>query len=505
MGHSQVTASIDSPHEVAMRTHGRRGLFQLCVASFCILALLPGEALPYAYSQSPPAAASGTQAKSVPPDQLDSLVAPIALYPDPLLAQVLAASTYPLEIIQLQQWLGKNGTLKDKALADAVAKQPWDPSVQALAALPEVVKRLGDDIGWTTDLGNAFLAQQTDVMDAVQRMRKKAQDKGTLKTTEQQKVETQAVESKQVIVIQQGNPQVVYVPTYDPVIVYGPPIYPYPPIYYPPAWYYPTGLAISFGVGMAMGAFWAGGWGWGCGWGGNNVYINHNNNFNRNTNINRGNRPSQLPSGGRGNIGGAGGVGGVGGVGGAGGVGGVGGAGGVGGPGGAGGVGGPGGAGRPGGAGPSQLPAGGDRGNWQHNPQHRGGAPYKDRATADRFGGTARGDSLAQRQQGARQQINRQGGSLPSNRAGGTGNRAGGAGGSNRAGAGAGNRSRGGGPDSIGGRDLSRSGGGNRDAFGGGTRGYNGSSARSSSSRGSSSMGSRGGGGGSRGGGGRRR
>ena len=475
-----------------MRTHGRRGAVQLCVASFCILALLPGETLPYAYSQSPAPAVSGTQSTSIPPDQLDSLVAPIALYPDPLLAQVLAASTYPLEIIQFQQWLDKNKALKDKALADAVAKQPWDPSVQALAALPDVVKRLGDDIGWTTDLGNAFLAQQADVMDAVQRMRKKAQDKGTLKTTEQQKVETQAVESKQVIVIQQANPQVVYVPTYDPVIVYGPPIYPYPPIYYPPAWYYPTGLAISFGVGMAMGAFWAGGWGWGCGWGGNNVYINHNNNFNRNTNINRGNRPSQLPSGGRGNIGGAGGVGGVRGAGGVwrtvGGVGG-----------GAEWVArwsrGAGGANRP-----STLPAGGDRGNWQHNPQHRGGAPYRDRATADRFGGTARGDSLAQRQQGARQQINRQGGRLPSTAWGGeaTGLAAEGVA---TAAEPAGNRSPGGGPDRIGSRDLSRSGGGNRDAFGGGTRGYNGSNARSSSSRGSSSMGSRGGGGGSRGGG----
>ena len=108
-------------------------------------------------------------------------------------------------------------------MADAVAKQPWDPSVQALAALPDVVKRLGDDIQWTADLGNAFLAQQADVMDAVQRMRKKAQDKGTLKTTEQQKVETRVVENKSVIVIEQANPQVVYVPSYDPVVVYGPP------------------------------------------------------------------------------------------------------------------------------------------------------------------------------------------------------------------------------------------------------------------------------------------
>src|SRR5262249_51493696 len=156
------------------------------------------------------------QSTKIPADQLDSLVAPIALFPDPLLAQTLAASTYPLEIIQLQQWLEKNKSLKDKALSDAVAKQPWEPSVQALAALPDVWNRLANDIQWTTDLGNAFLAQQNEVMDAVQRMRKKAQDKGNLKTTEQQKVETRVVESKNVIVIEQANPQVVYVPAYDP-------------------------------------------------------------------------------------------------------------------------------------------------------------------------------------------------------------------------------------------------------------------------------------------------
>src|SRR5438874_10706074 len=139
------------------------------------------------------------EAPKIPNDQLDSLVAPIALYPDPLLAQTLAASTYPLEIILLQQWLEKNKNLKDKELADAVAKEDWDPSVQALAALPEVVNRLANDIQWTTDLGNAFLAQQSDVMDAVQRMRKKAQEKGTLKTTEQQTVETRVIENKSVI------------------------------------------------------------------------------------------------------------------------------------------------------------------------------------------------------------------------------------------------------------------------------------------------------------------
>jgi hypothetical protein len=160
---------------------------------------MPGEAFVLAQSQQ---GSSPVAATKIPPEQLDSLVAPIALYSDPLLAQTLAASTYPLEIIQLQQWLQKNKNLKEKELADTVAKQQWDPSVQALAALPDVVNRLANDIQWTADLGNAFLAQQSDVMDAVQRMRKKAQDNGQLKTTEQQKVETQVIESKSVIVVE---------------------------------------------------------------------------------------------------------------------------------------------------------------------------------------------------------------------------------------------------------------------------------------------------------------
>jgi hypothetical protein len=431
--------------------------FRYLLVIMCTFAILPGDSLAYMPSSpSAQAASPQDQAAKIPPDQLDSLVAPIALYPDPMLAQTLAASTYPLEVIQLQQWLAKNPGLKDKALADAAMKQPWDPSIQALAALPEVVKRLAEDIQWTSDLGNAFLAQQSDVMDAVQRMRKKAQDTGNLKSSEQQKVETKVIESKSVIVVEQANPQVVYVPSYDPVVVYGPPVYPYPPIYYPPAGYYAAGMAISFGVGMMMGAAWGGGWGWGCGWGGNNeININNNNNFNRNSNIGSGNRN---------NVGG--------------------------------------------GNRPSQQSGrgGGGRadGSWKHNPQHRGGAPYGDRGTANKFGGTARGDSLSNRQASARQQVGRQGGNLPSNRAGGAGvsNRASGAGDGNRAG-GAGVGS---GADRVGSRDVSRSGGGNRDAFGGGSRGskgYSGSSARASSSRGSSSMGSRGGG--SRGGGGRRR
>ena len=399
----------------------------------CVMMVLREPAL---FAQSP-SASDTAQPSKVPTDQLDSLVAPIALYPDPLLAQVLAASTYPLEVVQLQQWLEKNKELKEEALADAVAKQPWDPSVQALAALPDVVKRLANDIQWTTDLGNAFLAQESDVMDAVQRMRKKAQDKGTLKSTEQQTVETKVVENKNVIIVQPSSPDVVYVPSYDPVVVYGPAIYPYPPIYYPPPGYYAAGMALSFGVGVMMGAFWSGGWGWGCGWGGNNVYINNKNNFIRNNNIRGGNRNNV----GNGN----------------------------------------------------RLGAGtGNR--WQHSPSHRGGAPYRDRATADRFGGTARGDSLNRRQASARQQLQGRGGFANS----GAGN---GSIGSRGTDGSFGNRGAGG--DRIGSRNLSRNGGGNRDAFGGGTRGYNGSNARASGSRGASSLGSRGGGGFSRGGGSR--
>jgi Protein of unknown function (DUF3300) len=412
---------------------------QCLLAIVCAIVIAPGDTWALQSSAADNAAPAQDQQPKIPADQLDSLVAPIALYPDPLLAQVLAASTYPLELIQLQQWLAKNQALKDKSLAEAVAKQPWDPSIQALAALPDVVKRLADDIQWTTDLGNAFLAQQGDVMDAVQRMRKKADSNGNLKSTEQQRVETKVVENKSVIVIEPAKPEVVYVPSYDPVVVYGPPVYPYPPIYYPPAGYYAAGMAISFGIGVAMGAAWGGGgWGWGAGWGNNNVYINHNNNFVRNSNINGGNR-NNINGGNRGN------------------------------------------------------------GNWTHNPQHRGGAPYRDRATADRFGGTTGRDSLSNRQAGARQQVGRQGGNLSSNRAGdGTlGNRSGN-------GIGSGNRPSSGGADRIGNRDLSRGGAGNRDAFGGGSRGFDGKSAKASSSRGASSMGARGGGGGGRGGGRRR-
>ncbi len=423
-------------------------------ALLCIVVLAPGNVV--AVQTQQPAAPTEQPATRLPPEQLDSLVAPIALYPDPLLSQTLVASTYPLEVIQLKQWLDQHKDLKDKALVDAVKKQDWDPSIQAMAPLPDVVKQLADNIKWTSDLGNAFLAQQNDVMDAVQRMRKKADDAGNLKSSEQQKVETKVVESKQVIVIEQANPQVVYVPSYNPTVVYGPPVYPYPPIYYPPVGYYAAGMAISFGIGIAMGAAWGGGWGYGCGWGGNNnVYINHNNNnFNggNRTNIGNGN----VGNGNRGN-----------------------------------------------GNRPSTLPSQGSRSNWQHNPQHRGGAPYSDRATADRFGGTTRGDSMSNRQANARQNIGAQPRQQPAGSRDMSSRGAGPSAGTrdvNRGGGGGG-----GGADRVGNRQVPQNrSSSNRGAFGGASGGMSGNQARASSSRGSSSMGgSRGGGG--RSGGGRRR
>jgi Protein of unknown function (DUF3300) len=179
---------------------------------------------PAVQTQSNEAAAELSQAEpetTIPPEELEALVAPIALYPDPLLIQVLAASTYPLEIVQLKQWLDENKKLKDKALVEAVAQQKWDPSVQALAAFPAVVNKLANKIQWTTDVGNAFLAQESDVMDAVQRLREKAQANGTLKTNDKQTVGTEATnDGKEAITIEPAQDNVVYVPTYNTQYVY---------------------------------------------------------------------------------------------------------------------------------------------------------------------------------------------------------------------------------------------------------------------------------------------
>jgi len=437
-----------------------------------------GQNAPADGSAATPTTNTGPQeAWRLPNDQLDSLVAPIALYPDPLLSQTLVASTYPLEIIQLQQWMGRNKDLQGQALADAVQKQNWDPSIQSMVAVPDVIERLAGNIQWTTELGNAFLAQPEDVMAAVQRMRGKARESNELVSNNQQTVGTEVVEGGQeVIVIQQADPKVVYVPSYDPVVVYGPPAYPYPSYIYPG---YVPGTGLAFGVGIALGAAWGNGWGYNCGWHGGDVNINVNNNYvshyNRANNISNANggkwahQPAHRGGApyGRGGINGVGGgtrPGGVGGIGGAGRPGGVGGIGGAGRPGGAGGAGGVGGAGRPGGAGGISGAGGAGR------PGGAGGIS----GGAGRPGGAATRPSTRPNTQPSSRHSSRPGSS------------------------------------SIGGRSLSSGSSASRSAFGG--SGYSGNSARTSSSRGSSSMRSsgysRGGGGGggrSGGGGGRGR
>jgi len=208
------------------------------------------------------------------PQELNNLVAPIALYPDPLLGQLLVACTYPLEIVEANQWLQRNRNLSGQELMDAVKQLPWDPSVQALVAVPDALAKLNQDIRWTTDLGNAFLAQQADVMNAVQRMRVQAQGNGRLTSTPQQTVTTEAQGGQQVIIIQPADPQVFYVPSYDPYYVWGPPVYGY----YPRLYY--SGFGFGFGHGFNL-SFCFGGWGgwgswgWGPSWFGRSVFVNH--------------------------------------------------------------------------------------------------------------------------------------------------------------------------------------------------------------------------------------
>jgi len=230
--------------------------------------------------------------QTLTPDQLDDLVAPVALYPDPLLSQLLVASTYPLEVVQAYQWQQRNPGLSGPALTQAAQDQNWDASVQALVVFPDVLKRLNDDVTWTTNLGNAFLAQQQDVMDAVQRMRQKAQAAGKLASTPQMDVTTENQDGQPVIDIMPTSPEVMYVPVYDPVWIWGPPVwYPYPRWYWPPRSVIVGGVGFGFGGGINVGFYFGGGWGgwggwgWHPGWGNRTVIVNNTfiNRYNFNT------------------------------------------------------------------------------------------------------------------------------------------------------------------------------------------------------------------------------
>jgi hypothetical protein len=370
-------------------------------------------------------------------EELEQILAPIALHPDALVSQILMASTYPLEVVQADRWAKQNASLKGDALTKALEAKDWDPSVRSLVNFPQVLTMMSEKIDWTQKLGDAFLADQKKVLDTIQSLRAKAQSSGNLQTTKEQTV---IVEEK-IIKIESANPQVVYVPTYNPTVVYG--AWPYPA--YPPYSYYPPGYVASsmmwFGAGMAMGAAWGYAWG-NTNWGGGNVDIDVDRNFNSNRNIDRSKHVQNLPA-------------------------------------------------RDGQRG---------KGQWQHNPEHRKGVSYRDQGTAQKFNRASTNDAIKSREEfrGRAEQGRQDLGS------GGLGDRGGARGQGGLGGAGGGGRAgtadRGGG-STLGGGSGSR--GGAFQGVGSGGSSARSASSRGSSSRGSSGGGgSRGGGGGSRGGGG---
>jgi hypothetical protein len=391
-------------------------------------------------------AQEGGTAKVFKQEELDQMLAPIALYPDSLLTQVLMASTYPLEVVQAERWAKQNKDMKGDALAKALEAQPWDPSVKSLVNFPQVLTMMSEKLDWTQKVGDAFLAQQKDVMGTIQNLRHKAEASGNLKTTKEQVVKVE----KEVIIIEPASPQVIYVPTYNPTVVYGTWAYPaYPPYpVYPPG-YVAGGAVFGFAAGAAVGAAWGYAWG-NSNWHGGDVDVDVNRNTNINNNIDRSKYKQQYQ-------------------------------------------------GKGGKAG---------QGTWQHDPSHRGGASYRDQGTAQKYnrgtGGEAAKSRDAYRGRGeqggaGRQDAGQRGGQM--DRGGAS------AGQMDRGGASAGQMDKGGsafsGMDRGGSatRDASNRGSSSRESMssggGGGSRGGS-----SFSGGGGGGGGSRGGGGGSRGGGG---
>jgi hypothetical protein len=234
-------------------------------------------------------------------DTLDQLVAPIALYPDALVAQIIAAAAYPAEVVEANRWMQQHADLKGDALAQAVDPQSWDPSVKALTQFPSVLEMMDKNLSWTSSLGDAYVNGQQNVLDAVQVMRQRAQQAGNLKSTQQESVTTDG----ETIAIQPTDPEVVYVPEYDPWVVYGDPL-PYYPAWVGVPGLYVDGPGIAFGLGIGIGVFGGFGWGWhhwGTDWHGHDVmhdhdrYISHSPTFNHHPDFGHGN-PGFAHSGG---------------------------------------------------------------------------------------------------------------------------------------------------------------------------------------------------------------
>jgi hypothetical protein len=233
-----------------------------------------------AYQVAPPSPQVPPQAAQLSAVQLQQLVAPIALYPDQLIGQILAAATYPDQIVQAQNWMQHNKGLQGEQLAQEVNKQPWDPSVKALTQFPVVLANMNQNLAWTSELGDAYVNEPQQLTEAIQTMRQRAMQAGNLKSTPQQKVETQG----NTIVIQPAEPNVVYVPQYDPWLAYGYPLAAFPG-WYPYPGLYLAGPGIDFGLGFGIGLFSGFGWGWnnwGYDWGGGGRVV-----YNRGTYISR--------------------------------------------------------------------------------------------------------------------------------------------------------------------------------------------------------------------------
>jgi uncharacterized membrane protein YgcG len=274
----------------------------------------------------------GGSPKKLSQEALAQLLAPIALYPDELVSQILMASTYPLEVVQADRWVKSHKQSAGEVLAKQLEKEPWDPSVKSLVNFPVVLASMSEKLDVTTKIGDAFLAQQKDVMDTIQLLRKKAYEAGNLKTSKEQKV----VVEKEIIIIQPADPQVIYVPTYSPTVVYGVWMYPsYPPYYYypppppppPPPPGYPPPQVMHYATGVAVGVAWGYAWGH-ADWHGGQVNYNVNQNINVNRNIDRSKYQNKVDHRGS--------------------------------------------------------------GKWQHNPEHRKGVAYRDNATRDKYSPTNR-------------------------------------------------------------------------------------------------------------------
>jgi hypothetical protein len=231
----------------------------------------------------------GSDKPAFKPEELEQMLAPIALYPDSLLTQMLMASTYPLEVVQADRWVKQNKDVKGDALTTAMEAQSWDACVKSLVNFPPVLAMMSEKLDVTVKIGDAFIGQQKDVMATIQKLRAKAHETGNLKTTEEQKV----VVEKEVIIIESAKPDVVYIPTYSPTVYYATWPYPaYPPVpYYPPG--YVAGRAVAFGAGVAVGAAWGYAWGH-SDWHGGDVDIDVNRNTTINSNINRSQYQAQL-------------------------------------------------------------------------------------------------------------------------------------------------------------------------------------------------------------------